>query len=151
MYVYIDNKKKSLKKMYRKIRTDVVGNPFDKLTMSLFHDVSNEVTNSTWTHNLDTIESIVKKYNHHHHHHTTPSSEEILLTATKLYAELFVATMNGKVAQSVVSSVLKDVLTESIDFQFVSSKEIIVDNTIHMYLIERNDYFRYGPVFCVVS
>ncbi len=137
--------------VYRKIRTDVVGNPFDKLTMSLFHKVSNEVTNSTWTHNLDTIESIVKKYNHHHHHHTTPSSEEILLTATKLYAELFVATMNGKVAQSVVSSVLKDVLTESIDFQFVSSKEIIVDNTIHMYLIERNDYLRYGPVFCVVS
>ncbi len=135
--------------VYRKIRTDVVGNPFDKLTMSLFHKVSNEVTNSTWTHNLDTIESIVKKYASSST--STPSSEEILLTATKLYAELFVATMNGKVAQSVVSSVLKDVLTESIDFQFVSSKEIIVDNTIHMYLIERNDYLRYGPVFCVVS
>ncbi len=135
--------------VYRKIRTDVVGNPFDKLTMSLFHEVSNGVTNNTWTHNLDTIENIVKKYASSST--STPSSEEILLTATKLYAELFVATMNGEVAQSVVSSVLKDVLTEPMDFQFVSSKEVIVDNTIHMYLIERNDYFRYGPVFCVVS
>lgn len=122
-------------------------NPFEQLSMSFFH----LVTNGSWTHNLETIGEILSKYQK-----VDASNPHLIIeNASRLFVELYTATsMNADVSQSVLTAMLKDVVvSDEIRFQFVSSKEVVIDDSLHVHLSLRNTDtdMRYGPVFCVIS